>query len=157
MNARQMRIMHIRRRQRGVTYVDLLVAALLMSIGMMALVGTWVFSFTVTANTDDIAIAYSLGRYTVEQVKMSGFTGQPEGTATAYFDGNQNAVSSTSSAKRYTVTTSVVSSQVSSGTAGQSGAVWTNSALRTVTVTVTLASSGRALFQTTTYLVRAGI
>ncbi len=141
----------------GITLVDLLVAALIMSIGIMALVNTWLFSFRVTTNTDDAAVAYSIGRYAMERVKMSGFVSAAEGSSTQYFSGTQASVSSNSSNRRFDVATSIVSDQVSSGTAGQAGAVPAEGALRTVTVTVRIYPSDRLLYQTNTYLVRAGI
>lgn len=140
---------------RGTTLVELLMAGLLLSIGMMGLVGTWVFSFRVTANTDDMAIAYNLGRAAVEDIKRYGFPNAPEGTTTTYYNGNQSSVSQDSS--RFTVVSSLVSAAVKSGSSGVSGAVPADSTIRTVTVTVTLTSTGASLYTTTTYMVRAGI
>lgn len=145
-----------RKSLRGVSLVELLIAGLLLSISMMAMVQMWAFAYRVTANTDDKGIAYNLGRQAMETVKMSGFDNAAEGTATAYYNGLQVAQGSSSTA-RYSVTTSVVSSAVSSGTAGLSGAVPSTTALRTVSITVSLVSGGTALYQTSTYLVKAGI
>lgn len=145
------------RRSRGAGLIELLVASLLLSIGLMGLVNTWLFSFRVTQNTDDKGIAYNLARQTIEHVKMTGFSSTGEGAATSYFDGNQVATTSSSSAVRYKVTTSVVSDIIQSGTAGVSGAVPGQEALRTVTVMVQTVSPAQTLFTTKTYLVRAGI
>lgn len=145
-----------RRRQRGITFVELLVAGLILSIGFMGIVQTWVYSFNVTTASDDSAIAYNLGRQAVERAKESGFTAAAEGTATNYYDGNQ-VLQGSSAGSRYTVTTAISSDVMSSGTSGQTGGVAAQSALRTVAVTVTLTSDGTTLYTTTTYLCRAGI
>jgi len=146
-----------RKRVLGITLVELLIAALLLAIGLMGLINAWVFSFNITTASDDLGVAYNLGRYAMEQVKMNGFYAQPEGTVTTYYDGTENQVAQTSASNRYTVTVSVVSDAVKSGTAGQAGAVQADNALRTVNITVKLSATNTVLFQTNTYLVRAGI
>jgi Tfp pilus assembly protein PilV len=125
--------------RRGITFVELLVAGVLLCIGLMALVQAWSFSFRVTAITDDNVIAYNLGRQAMEQAKMDGFNNAV--SSVYYYDGNQGNKSATlSSVHRFSVTTTV------SGTT-----------LKQVDVTVTLVGTGQALYQTHTYLVRAGI
>lgn len=145
---------HRRQLRSGITFIEVMIAGLLMSVGIMGLVSMWAFSFNMTVRTDDKGVAYCLGRRALEQVKFNTFKTAAEGTYTYYYDGNQAAVSST--AARYRVTVSVVSDQVKSGTAGVAGAQPADAALRTVTVTVQLHTSGEVLYQTATYLVRAG-
>src|SRR5436190_13590554 len=99
-----------RKSERGTTYIELLVAALLMSIGLMGLVNTWFFSYRISTNTDDGGIAYSLGRYALERVKMSGFKNAAEGDSNLYYSGNEVSVAAGSATCRYKVTTSVPSS-----------------------------------------------
>lgn len=135
--------------------MELMIAGMLLSIGLMAVVGLWEFSFRVTANTDDMGVAYNLGRQAMESVKVSGFTSAAEGSTTAYYDGTQATVSASSA--RYSVTTNIVSDTVSSGTAGVAGAVPSDTALRTVTITVTLYSTSQTLYQTNTYLAKGGV
>ncbi|MGC8666678.1 MAG: prepilin-type N-terminal cleavage/methylation domain-containing protein [Chthonomonadales bacterium] len=141
----------------GITLVELLIASLLLAIGLMGLINAWVFSFNITTASDDLGVAYNLGRYAMEQVKMNGFAGQAEGTVTTYYDGSETPVAQASPSNRYTVTVSVVSDAVKSGTAGQPGAVPADNALRTVNITVKLSGTNTILYQTGTYLVRAGI
>lgn len=157
-----------RPKQRGVTFIEILIAGLLLSIGLMGLVNVWNFSFQITTNTDDKVVAYNLGRQAMERMKLAGFNNTPpgtttglypdatEGTTTLYYNGNLGALGSASGA-RFSVTTSVTSSAVKSGTAGVAGAVPSDTALRTVTVTVKLISTNQTLYQASTYLVRAGI
>lgn len=146
-----------KRTAQGITLVELLIASLLLAIGLMGLINAWIFSYNITTSSDDLGVAYNLGRYAMEQVKMNGFSGQPEGTVTKYYDGSETQVAQTSPSNRYTVTVSVVSDAVKSGTAGQAGAVPADNALRTVNVTVKLSGTNTILYQTGTYLVRAGI
>lgn len=153
------------RTRRGITYVEVLMAGLLLSIGLTGLVNLWVFSFRVSVNTDDQVIAYNLGRQGIEAVKRAGFDNATESDsshATAvYYDGNQSVVTSNSSRRRFSVLTTVVSSAVKSGTIGISGAVPADSALRTVTVTVTqidaTTGSTSVLYETKTLLAKGGI
>jgi Tfp pilus assembly protein PilV len=133
----------------------LLVAGLLLSIGLMAIVQTWTYSFFVTASSDDSTVAYNLGRQAIERTKTSGFDAAPEGVVNVYYNGNQTQTSS--SISRYTVRTTIVSDIVKSGTAGATGAVPDPYALRSVTTRVTLTTGGSVLYQTSTYLCRAGI
>src|SRR4051794_25092389 len=80
-----------KRKCRGSGLIELLVASLLLCIGLMGLVNTWAFSFRVTQNTDDRGTAYVLARQAMERVKMAGFNGAAEGTATTYYNANQEA------------------------------------------------------------------
>ena len=146
-----------RKSERGVTYIELLVASLLMAIGLMGLVNTWFYSYQMTTNTDDSGIAYNLGRFSLERVKMNGFKNAAEGTSNLYYSGNEVAVAAGSATCRYTATTSVTSSSVKSGTIGVAGAVPADAALRTVVITVKMYSTNAVIYQTTTYLSRAGI
>ena len=146
-----------RKSESGFSYVEILVSALLMSIGLMGLLNTWLFSYNITTNTDDSAISYSLGRYALERVKMIGFQSATEGTSNLYYSGNEASVSAGSSTCRYTVNTSVTSDMVQSGTIGVAGAVPKDNAIRTVVITVKMYSTNAVLYRTTTYLARAGV
>jgi Tfp pilus assembly protein PilV len=142
---------------RGASFIELLMAGLILTIGLMALVQIWTFSFRVTTNSDDLSNGYTLGSQRMESIRVQGFASAPEGATTLYYDGNQNAVAENSASKRYRVTTTIVSDFVSSGTAGQSGAVPADNALRTVTIAVTRLVDSYALYSTSTYLVKEGV
>jgi Tfp pilus assembly protein PilV len=137
-----------RQLQRGSTFVELLIAGALLSIGLMALCNIWLFSYRVTINTDNSATAYNLGRQSIERAKMAGFYNLAEGTSVLYYDGSQNNVQPGASNAMFIVTTSVKSTPA-----------WpNNSALRQVNISVALVSNpSNTLYQTSTYLVRAGI
>lgn len=145
------------RSQRGGSFIEMMVAGLLLSIGMMAMVSTWTFSFRVTTNTDNSVIAYNLGRQAIEVLKRNVFPLPQEGTTTAYYDGNQTSVSSTSPSRVFSVTTAVVSDSMKSGSAGVAGGVPADYSLRHVTVDVILLQTGTTLYHTETNLTRAGI
>jgi len=144
-----------RQSEYGGTFVEIMVAGVLLSIGLMGLVNVWLFSFRVTTNTDDKVIAYNLGRQAMERVKMAGFTSAAEGSSDEYYTGDQ-VLTPSGGTWRFRVTTNIVSDQVKSGTPGVAGAVPADTALRTVTITVRLVGTAEILYQTTTYLVRAG-
>lgn len=146
-----------RKSECGFSYVEVLMSALLMAIGLMGLLNTWLFSFRITTNTDDSAIAYSLGRYALERVKMWGFQTANEGSSNLYYSGNEASVSAGSSSCRYTVNTSVTSDLVQSGTIGVAGAVPKDNAIRTVVITVKMSSTNAVLYRTTSYMARAGV
>src|SRR5512138_3506424 len=148
--------MNGRRTRRGITFVELLVSALLMSIGVMGLGGTWAFSYRVTRNTDDIGMAYNVGRMVLEQIKLQGFSA-PEGPKGYFYTGNAIGCTSTDPNCRFWVTSQITSDQVSSGTAGSAGAVPGLYALRTVQIDVRDNKTKAYLWSTQTKLVRAGI
>ena len=137
-----------RKLERGSIFLEMLVAGLLMSIGIMAMMNVWLFSYRVTQNTDDIAISYNLGRQSMEQAKMQGFYNLAEGNSTTYYNGTQVLVDSTSGDARFKLTRVV-----------SSNPAWPNDAsVRTITVTVALKSTpATPLYATSTFLVRAGI
>lgn len=142
--------------RRGMSLVEVLVAALILGVSLAAMVGLWYFSANMTASAEDTAVAYNLARKAIEGAKETGFFNTPEASTstpvTHYYDASESLQDGTPSAARYRVTTSVVSSSYASG----STTVPANNATRTVIVTVFLSSNGSALYSTGTYLVRSG-
>ena len=146
-----------RRSQRGMTYIEVLVAALVMGISLAGMVSMWYFSFNLTVANDSEGIAYNIGRQAMEQTRIQGFVFAPEGVTTTFYNNSEAVVTSTDPSRSLLLNVSVVSSAVSSGTAGYSGAVPADAALRTVTITVTRLSDTRLMYTTSTYLVKYGI
>ncbi len=148
----------IRRLRRGVTLIEVLAASLVIAVCVSALVGLWSLSFAMTGDIYDQDIACTLARNTLETIRENGFYYTAEAPASTpvvhYYDGNQNNLDSKPSSARYKVTTTVVSDRTISGSNPVQPA---EDALRTVTITVTPATSGKILYQTNTYLVRAGL
>ena len=142
------------RRRRGFSMIEVLVAALIVSVSLAAMISTWYVSMNMTTATSDQGIAYNLARQTIEQIKGTGFSNTAEAPAGTpvihYYDGSEVNKDSTPSAARYKVSTTVVSSALVSGSPDPF-------ALRTVTVTVTLYPAGTVLCQCATSLTRGGI
>jgi hypothetical protein len=131
---------------------------LILAACLAGITSTWYFCFSLSIQAADRAVAYSLRRMTIEAIKETGFYNTPEATAASpivhYYDGQENNQDSSSSTARYKVTTTVVSSATVSGSSPTQPQT---SAIRTVTVTVTLNGPGTTICQTATYLTRGGI
>jgi len=145
------------RKCRGFSFIEVLIASMIVGLSLVAMISTWYVSIKMTGETSDQGIAYNLARQTIETIKGTGFSNTPEAPTTApiihYYDGSETLQDSNPSAGRYIVTTTVVSSVT---VPGSNPVTPDNFALRTVTVTVTLATDGTVLCQFTTYLVRGG-
>jgi len=146
------------RRRFGMSYVEVLVAAAICVMCLSIMIQLWSFSMFFTVQTTDNAVACDLARQTVETLKETGFSQTTEAPSSAplvhYYDVNTNNLDGSPTAARYKVTTTVVSDLVLSGVTPTTPAP---NALRLVTTTVTLVSSGATLTSLTTYLVRNGI
>lgn len=144
--------------RRGTTLMEVLVASLIVSFCVTGLVNVWYFAVNMTVKTNDLSTSINLARQQMETIKETGFTYTSEAPATSpivhYYDINENNVDSTPSSARYTVSTTVVSDATVSGS---NPVTPTNTALRTVTVTVALKSSGATLYQLVSYLARSGV
>lgn len=145
-----------RRSALGISHVELLVAGMLLSIGLAASIKLWTFAYLVTVDTDNVGTAYNLGRQALERVHTLGFSNVAEGATYSYYTAAPQSTNDATVAT-YRVVTMVTSSAVTSGVAGQAGAVPASTALRTVTVTVSLIRTNAVLYTTTTYLARGGI
>jgi len=150
------------RRRRGVTYIEVLVASLILAVSLCAMASMWYFSFNMSGNTDSKGVAYAVGRHALEEVKQNGFRYAAEGTTTLYYDNTGGSESTTQQSNSvYQVTVSVTSDKLSTSQSGQS--VPADDALRTVIVTVSLLTqegstpSGTAVYTTGTYLTRSGV
>jgi prepilin-type N-terminal cleavage/methylation domain-containing protein len=137
------------RRERGFSYIEVLVAMSLFAVGLIGVVNLWCFSYTVSVQNNDYGAGYCLGRLTMEHLHLTGFANVPEGTTTAYYTASQTATT-LSSASRYTITTVVSSDNLVNGT-------FSSTSLRTVTVTVTLTTGGTTLYTTSSYLANGGV
>lgn len=138
-------------RRRGSSYLELLVCALITSVCLCGLVSLWYFSYNLTASSDRLGTAYTVGQEAIEEAKQIGFTNEVLGNSTIYCDSKGATESVTPlPADSYAVLTNITSDKMN-------GAVAASDALLTVTVTVSDATSGILLYQTVTYLARAGV
>jgi Tfp pilus assembly protein PilV len=147
-----------RARQRGTSFIEVLVAACVFASCLSAMVGMWYFSYGITSKTIDRAVAYNLERQKMETIKQTGFYNTPEYLSASpdvhYYDGNATNLDNTPTSARFKVTTTVVSDLIVTGSSPVAPA---DNALRTVTITVTLVNGGTTLCQAKSYLARAGI
>lgn len=139
------------RRQRGLTYIETLVATAIVTVTMLGTVGILVNVGTLTSRTSERSTAMSLARRGIEEAKDLGFANLAEGTITRYYDvnGSGGLTTATPSTDQFKVATAVSSDALSGG-------VPTQTALRTVTVTVSRASDNTVLEKTGTYLAWGG-
>lgn len=146
------------RRRSGFSYVEVIVASAVCVLCLSIMIQLWSFSVLLTMQTTDNAVACDLARQTVEALKETGFTQTLEAPSSAplvhYFDVQTVNLDSTPTAARFKVTTTVVSDFV---VAGSNPVTPAGNALRQVTTTVTLVSTGVTLTTLTTYLSREGI
>ena len=146
------------RRRSGMTYIEILVAATICVLCLSVMIQLWAFTMFYTVQTGDNAIACNLARQTLETLKETGFSQTTEYPVASplvhYFDINTNNMDSTPTTARYKVSTSVVSDLTQSGVTPTAPAT---NALRLVTITVTLVSTGATLTTFTTYFARDGI
>lgn len=147
-----------RRAQRGSTLVEALLASLILGTCLAALISVLYFSNRMTVKSSDMGVAYNLARMTVEGIKQTGFTNTAEvpanSPASTYYDGQMSLQNSNTSSVRYIVKTTVVSDQTVSGSNPVQPAT---TALRTVTVKVTVKQTGEEVCRMDTYLANDGI
>ena len=134
-------------RRSGFTIIEALVAVLITSMSVAALVSLWNFAFRITTRADNQGVAYSIGRHSLEQIKQSGFDFAPEGASTVYCDAQGNEHQARQAGDAFQITTNVASQ----------GPYPSYDATRTVTLTVVLLTTGEQLYQSGTLLVKAGI
>lgn len=135
-------------RSRGITFIELLVALLLLAVCLIGLVGLWSFGFNITGHSQDVGAAYNIARREVEKARTVGYMLLPEGTQTTAYDGLGNPTTGASphfTATRTVLTIPDASGQINTG------------CLREVTVRVTARDMGGTAFETTTYFTRGGI
>ena len=89
-----------RRRERGMTFVELMVASLMLGVSLAGIASAWYFSFRVTHTSDEVATAYAAARRSLELARRGGYffiasgsrtdwynvSGQPTDEPNAYFE-----------------------------------------------------------------------
>jgi type II secretory pathway pseudopilin PulG len=148
------------------TFIEILAAALIIGTCLAAVVSLWYFAFSLSVQTDRQGIAYAVARHAIEEVKQTGFaytaigapsvSGGPSTLATTlYYDKNGENESSVQGSNVYKVVRTVATDK--SATTGAGVNVPADDATITITVAVSLASGGAAVYTTGTTLVRSGI
>ena len=161
LNIPRNRNMKLRKRQRASTFLELLISALILSGCCVVIVLLWSFNYSYTQQAADMSCGYNLARQQMEVIKETGFYNTTEYTLASpqvhYYDQNMSNVDSTPSLAKYKMTTSVVSDATKAGVTPTAPA---DTALRTVTITVTIYPATNpitTLAVMSTYLSRAGI
>jgi len=123
-----------------------LAAAAILATTLCGITSMWYVSFNITSNSNQMGVAYMIGRRLFEYIKQNGY--QPggfvlpaNGTTTNYYDLAGNDTTTASTNHVFTAVTVIT----------------TSNALETVTVTVTDPVSSKPLYQSSTYLVAFGI
>ncbi len=133
------------RRQRGLTLIEALVAALIVGVSLTALMSAWLYSFHMTRRTDELTVAYNLGRMSVERMRAMGyFYADPRGMP-EWWDVNMQPSGVTGA--YYRVVTTI--------TTGRDAALPQYN-LKQIEVVVQRVSDRAELFRTQTYLTWGG-
>jgi hypothetical protein len=124
--------------------MEALAASAILTTTLAGITSMWYVSFNMTNRSDEIGVAYMIGRQQFEYLKQNGYQAggfqlASDGSSTSYFDNEGNVLSSSPGSSFTAVT--VLS---------------TTSGLQTATVTVT-GASGSTMYQSSTYLVKAGV
>lgn len=145
------------RRQAGITLLEVLASALVVSIALTGAVSLFSSMLTLTRNTRDGSTAAELARHTEEKLRMDGFLNVTEGSTTVYYNSSGTIASASSTragTSYYSVTTTVSTDKTQSSTGGSRIAPL---ALRTATVTVRRLSDNQVLESWGTYFARGGV
>lgn len=161
---------------RGMTLIEVLVAALVIAVSLAATVSLWQFAYNITGQTDDTGTAYSIGRRAIEKIRQTGFRQTPIGTAqqvgdsdpavytatytaVAYYDRDGSAESVSQTATSLYQATTTVTTTYAIQAPSASGAIYVpaDDAVRSVTVTVAALSTGATVCRMGTLLVRSGV
>lgn len=133
--------------QRGLTFIELLVALVIMGVVLGGLMSLWTFGFNTTRSSQDLAAGYNIARLEVEKVRTVGFMLHPEGARTTAYDGLGQPTTGT---PHFLATTTVHT------VPDENGKIHTG-CVREVTVEVVAQDTGRRVFTTTSYLTKGGI
>jgi hypothetical protein len=139
-NSRRLRVCN------GSVIMQALAAAAILATTLAGITSMWYISFNLTGESDEMGVAYMIGRARFENLKQNGYqTGgfqlASDGTATNYYDSAGNDI--TSDPTNYVFSAVTVLS--------------TTGGLQTATVKVCGPSRTSPLYQSSTYLVKAGV
>ena len=145
------------RANKGTTLIEVLVAVLILSVSILAMVGIWQTNMKLTEKHADASMAYIIDRKVMEQIKLMGFRVVPEGQTVLYYDANGGQASSTQTdVHKFMVTIDVLSDKVTvNGTTGEARP--SAEAIRDVKVTVVRIPGNLEERVTGTQLVRSGV
>ncbi len=137
---------------RGFTMIEVLVAGVILATSVLGLIRFIYVDYNLTSKSGYMGAAYTCGRSAIEEAHLVGFMGATEGNTYEYYDslGSYPPLATQASGSVYKVTTNVSTDQISLG-------VPQPHALRTVSVTVALISTGQTIYQTYSALASGGV
>jgi prepilin-type N-terminal cleavage/methylation domain-containing protein len=135
-------------RQAGLTFIELLVALLLLAVALSGLMGLWTFGFNTTRHSQDLGVGYNVARQEIERAKNIGFLLLPEAEWTTTYDGLGHVTTETP--PHFTAHAAVHTIPDASGQTN-------SSCLRTLYVRVNAREGNEVVFESTTYLSWGGI
>lgn len=135
-----------RDKQRGLTLVELLIAAVILAVSLMGLLNLGLYTYSLTRSNDEVATAYSLGRAAVERLRGMGYVFARPSDVPQWYSVDMQALGSSAGAY-YRVDTSLINGE-------DAPAAHLN--LREIVVVVTRVSDGTELYRTHTYLAIGG-
>ena len=140
------------RRNSGFSLIEVLVAGLIISTSVVGMMQFAIVDFGLTSKSISMSAACTVGRSAIEAVRLAGFANAVEGTQTTYYDSNGSypPATTSSSLSTFAAQTTIVSDLLNGSTPAPG-------ALRTVTVTVSLISTGQVVYQTYTTLASGGV
>ena len=142
------------RSKSGFSFVETLVATLILMVGIVGLMTAVASVFQMTRSVDRTGMATEILRKSIETTRSLGFNNATEGATTAYYDVN-GVLLFTRNGAAYEVVTTVTSDefQISQGGATVPG----DYALRRVVVAVSKYGENTPITTSGTYLVRGGL
>ncbi len=135
------------RKQRGLSFIELLVAIIILGLALAGLIGLWTFGYNATRRSQDIAAGYNIARREIERQRNIGFEIAPEATITQGYDGAGAPVT------EYPHFVAVSTMHTLPDVTGQINIT----CLRRLDVQVTATDRNEVVFSTATYFTRGGI
>jgi prepilin-type N-terminal cleavage/methylation domain-containing protein len=134
--------------QRGLTFIEILVSLVILSVAIAGLVSLWAFGFNTTQHSQDLGVAYHVARQEIERAKNISFLLLPEATWSSGYDGNGHPTAE--AVPHFTADVAIETIPDANGELN-------TRCLRRLHVHVTSRDKGGTLFETVTYLTRGGV
>ncbi len=134
---------------RGLTFIELLVALIILGVALAGLLSLWSFGLRVTGHSQDLGVAYNVARQEIERAKGLSFVFLPEATWTTGYD-SLGSPTTTEVPPHFVATVTVHTIPDENGELN-------TGCLRQVDVTVSARDRDETLFATRTYLTRGGV
>lgn len=142
------------RTRRGVALLESLIAAVVVGVVLMAMINLFWVTYSMTQRAGSTSMAYTVGRYALENVRSQGFYNAAEGATTTYYAIDGSGPHTTQGADRYKVVVTITSDKFQTLNGVTTPA---DDALRAVKAVVTDLATSATFYTAGTNLVRAGV